>query len=107
MAEGPAGAFRQGIVALAWPTAGHSLTSLRELLDQARSTPTVLAKIRTDFGVDGPGVQPINPELAVDDDYGVPWRSLVDVLGQPGPYWSPGLRTPALSSPGAPVPRPR
>ena len=79
-----------GQVAVLWNTVDPIMVSLPDLVRRVDGA-TVLVNVQPDFGVDGPGVKAVN-RATPEETYGLGWRDLSRVLGQPVPYWPFPLR---------------
>lgn len=77
---------QSGLIAVVWSFPGVGPLSLMEIAPQIQASPTIVAQMRGDFGIDGPGVTAINTARPADS-YIVPWRDIARVLGRPVPYW--------------------
>jgi|GEM_PF-1759586 len=82
-----------GRVAMIWRPTDPIMLRLAEEVEHVDAD--VLVTVDPDFGIDGPGVRAINTARP-NEQYGLAWRDLARVLGQPIPYWPWTLRHPEL-----------
>lgn len=84
----------RGVVGVVWDSRYPLDHSLRDTAARLQGH-AVLVNVDPDFGMDGPAVRAINT-LDPEQEYGLWWRDLSRVLGQPMPYWPLLLRDPGL-----------
>jgi len=82
-----------GRVAMIWRSTDPIMLNLADLAD--RIDADAIVAVDPDFGIDGPRVRAINT-VRPGQQYGLAWRDLARVLGQPIPYWPSALRIPEL-----------
>ena len=89
---------RTGIMGVLWALPAMRMDTPRKLFE-ALPHVDALVKVQNDFGIDGPGLsttQRRGRHTGRWNDFGMRWRDLSRVLGQPAPYWLRGLRIPRL-----------
>lgn len=82
---------QSGSIAVVWSLPEAGPLDLMTIAPRIKATSTVVAEMRGDFGIDGPGVIAVNT-ASPDDSYLVPWHDMARVLGRPVPYWAFPLR---------------